>query len=99
MQEWTRSGTPVPAIGEDHVLLGTPIIGWGPLFEIHKPHPRTLKVLLPPLKEMVLHNPWQMEIQRTASKDYSHSPPQKKARPASKITDATLVMYPPASFA
>ena len=32
MQEWTRSGTPVPAIGEDHVLLGTPVIGWGPLF-------------------------------------------------------------------
>ena len=31
MQEWTRSGTPVPAIGENHVLLGTPIIGWGPL--------------------------------------------------------------------
>jgi hypothetical protein len=27
MQEWTRSGTPVPAIGENHVLLGTPIIG------------------------------------------------------------------------
>jgi hypothetical protein len=32
MQDWTRSGTPVPAIGEDHVLLGTPIIGWGTLF-------------------------------------------------------------------
>ena len=32
MQEWTRSGTPVPAIGKDHVLLGTPVIGWGPLF-------------------------------------------------------------------
>jgi hypothetical protein len=32
MQDWTRSGTPVPAIGEDHVLLGTPVIGWGPLF-------------------------------------------------------------------
>ena len=31
MQEWTRSGTPVPAIGKDHVLLGMPIIGWGPL--------------------------------------------------------------------
>ena len=31
MQEWTTSGTPVPAIGENHVLLGTPIIGWGPL--------------------------------------------------------------------
>jgi hypothetical protein len=32
MKEWTQSGTPVPAIGEDHVLLGTPVIGWGPLF-------------------------------------------------------------------
>ena len=31
MQEWTRSAMPLPAIGEDHVLLGTPIIGWGPL--------------------------------------------------------------------
>jgi len=31
MQEWTKSGMPVPAIGEDHVLLGTHIIGWGPL--------------------------------------------------------------------
>ena len=31
MLEWTRSGTPVPAIGEDHILLGTPVIGWGPL--------------------------------------------------------------------
>ena len=32
IQEWTRSGMPVPAIGETHVLLGTPIMGWGPLF-------------------------------------------------------------------
>jgi len=31
IQEWTNSGTPVPAIGEDHVLLGTPVFGWGPL--------------------------------------------------------------------
>ena len=31
MQECTRSGTPVSAIGETYVLLGTPIIGWGPL--------------------------------------------------------------------
>ena len=31
MQEWTRSGTPVLAIGEDHVLLGTSVIGWGSL--------------------------------------------------------------------
>ena len=33
MQEWIRSGTPVPEIGEYHVLLGTPVIGWGTLFE------------------------------------------------------------------
>ena len=31
IQEWTRSGMPVPAIGETYVLLGTLIIGWGPL--------------------------------------------------------------------
>ena len=31
MQESTRSGTPVSAIGEDHVLLRTPVIGWGSL--------------------------------------------------------------------
>jgi hypothetical protein len=35
-----------------------------------------------------------MEIQRTASKDHSRFPPQKKACPASKMTDATLVMCP-----
>jgi hypothetical protein len=28
MQEWSNSGTPVPAIGEPQVLLGTPIVGW-----------------------------------------------------------------------
>ncbi|PUZ51041.1 hypothetical protein GQ55_6G134900 [Panicum hallii var. hallii] len=32
MQESTSSGTPVPAIGETQVLIGTPIIGWGGLF-------------------------------------------------------------------
>src|SRR6185369_1342557 len=31
IQEWTRSGMPVPAIREIHILLGRPIIGWGPL--------------------------------------------------------------------
>jgi hypothetical protein len=28
MQEWTNNGTPVPAIGEAQVLLGTPLVGW-----------------------------------------------------------------------
>ena len=31
MQDWTNSGTPVLAIGETQVLLGTPVIGWGEL--------------------------------------------------------------------
>jgi len=38
MQEWIRSGMPVPAIGENHVLLWTPITGCGPLFGT--PHAR-----------------------------------------------------------
>jgi hypothetical protein len=33
MQEWTNSGTPVPAIGEAQVLLGTPLVGWGGTIE------------------------------------------------------------------
>ena len=40
MQEWTRSGTPVPAIGEDHVLLGTLVIGWGPLLRTPQAPPK-----------------------------------------------------------
>jgi hypothetical protein len=31
MQEWTSSGTPVPAIRETRVLIGAPIIGLGGL--------------------------------------------------------------------
>ena len=31
VQDWTNSGTPIPAIGETQVLLGTPVIGWGEL--------------------------------------------------------------------
>jgi hypothetical protein len=33
MQEWTNSGTPVPAIGEAQILLGTPLVGWGGTIE------------------------------------------------------------------
>jgi hypothetical protein len=33
MQEWTNSGTPVLAIGEAQVLLGTPLMGWGGTIE------------------------------------------------------------------
>jgi hypothetical protein len=33
MQEWTNNGTPVPAIGEAQVLLGTPLVGWGGTIE------------------------------------------------------------------
>jgi hypothetical protein len=33
MQEWTNSGTPISAIGEAQVLLGTPLVGWGGTIE------------------------------------------------------------------
>jgi hypothetical protein len=33
MQEWTNSKTPIPAIGEAQVLLGTPLVGWGGTIE------------------------------------------------------------------
>jgi hypothetical protein len=33
MQEWTNSGTPVPAIGEAQVFLGTPLVGRGGTIE------------------------------------------------------------------
>jgi hypothetical protein len=33
MQEWTNRRTPVPAIGEAQVLLGTPFVGWGGTIE------------------------------------------------------------------
>jgi hypothetical protein len=33
MQEWTNNGTPVPAIGEAQILLGTPLVGWGGTIE------------------------------------------------------------------
>jgi hypothetical protein len=32
-QEWTNSKTPVPAIEEAQVLLGTPLVGWGGTIE------------------------------------------------------------------
>jgi hypothetical protein len=34
LQEWTKTGTPVPAIGEAQVLLGTPLVGWGGTIEV-----------------------------------------------------------------
>jgi hypothetical protein len=33
MQEWTNSGTPIPAIVEAQVLLGTPLARWGGTIE------------------------------------------------------------------
>jgi hypothetical protein len=43
MQEWTNSGTPIPAIGETQVLIGTPITGWGGLFRTPQAPPEGAK--------------------------------------------------------
>jgi hypothetical protein len=34
MQEWTNNGTPILAIEEAQVLLGTPLVGWGGTIEV-----------------------------------------------------------------
>jgi hypothetical protein len=38
MQERTSSGTPVPAITEAQVLLGTPLVEWGELLKPRQHH-------------------------------------------------------------
>ena len=61
IQEWTRSGMPVPAIGETHVLLGTPIMVWGPLFGTPQAPPENPERSSAQSKERLLSNPGKME--------------------------------------
>jgi hypothetical protein len=55
MQEWTNSGTPVPAIGEAQVLLGTPLVGWGGTIET------------PPAPPAVTEQPTKTTVEETAA--------------------------------
>jgi hypothetical protein len=55
MQEWTNSGTPVPAIGEAQVLLRTPLVGWGGTIET------------PPAPPAVTEQPTETAVEETAA--------------------------------
>jgi hypothetical protein len=57
MQEWTASGTPVPAIGETQVLIGTPIIGWGGLFGTPQAPPKGAERLAAAAEEGAVEQP------------------------------------------
>ena len=59
MQEWNRSGTPVPAIGEDHVLLGTPVIGWGPLLRTPQAPPENREGSTAAVEREAAAQPWE----------------------------------------
>ena len=61
MQEWTRRETPVPAIGQDHVLLGTPVIGWEPLLRTPQAPPENPEGSTAAVEDKLLHNPWKMK--------------------------------------
>ena len=59
MQEWTRSGMPVPAIREDHVLLGTPVIGCGPLLRTPQSPPENPEGYSIAVEREAVAQPWE----------------------------------------
>ena len=97
MQEWTRSGTPVPAIGEDQVLLGTPVIGWGPLMITSQAPPEN-----PEGSSAISEGEAAAQPQENGNLEggeqglLTHSTPEEGS-PASRVPDAILVLYPPSS--
>jgi hypothetical protein len=98
MQEWTQSGTPVPAIGEGHVLLGTPVIGRGPLFGNTQAPPENPGSSAAAVEGDAAAQPLTDGNPEDGEQGLPTSPPRKKARLTSKIIDAVLVMYPPSLF-
>ena len=65
-----------------------------------KPQPRTLEGLTPPPQEKPLRSLWRTGTRRTASRLFprKHVPPQKKTRPASRMSNPTLLLYPSSPF-
>jgi hypothetical protein len=88
MQEWTNGGTPVPAIGEAQVLLGTPLVGWGGTIEVPPAPPVVTEPQRRPPKPQ--HSPRKMETPRarmmtSCSFRWKSTRPRKVARLASSI--------------
>jgi hypothetical protein len=64
MQEWTNSGTPVPAIGEAQVLLGTPLVGWEGTIET------------PPASPVVTEQPTMTTVEEAAAQPQENGNPE-----------------------
>jgi hypothetical protein len=64
MQEWTNSGTPVPAIGEAQILLGTPLVRWGGTIEI------------PPAPPAVTEQPTATAVEETVTQPRENGNPE-----------------------
>ena len=100
MQEWARSGTPVPAIGEDHVLLGTPVLGWGPLFGNPQAPPenpgRSTAAVEREAATQPLENRNLEDGELPVTLEARSAP--EEGSPVSRMSDAILVLYPPSPF-
>ena len=59
IQEWTRSGMPVPSIGETNVPLRTPIMGWGPLFGTPQAPPKNPEGPTAAVEREAAAQPWE----------------------------------------
>ena len=78
MQEWTKSGTPVPAIGEDHVLLGTPVIGWGSLLRTPQAPPENPEGSTAAVEEEAAGQPLENEnLENSEQGLLAHSAPEE----------------------
>jgi hypothetical protein len=64
MQEWTNNGTPVLAIGESQVLLGTPLVGCGGTIET------------PPAPPVVTEQPTTTAVEETVAQAQENGNPE-----------------------
>jgi hypothetical protein len=64
MQKWTNNGTPILAIGEAQVLLGTPLVGWGGTIET------------PPAPPVVTEQPTTTAVEEAAAQPQENGNPE-----------------------
>src|SRR6185503_4703589 len=101
MQEWTRSGMSVPAIGEAHVLLGTLIIGWGPLLGTPQAPPENHEMPTAAVEGEAAEQPLENGNPEDTSClfPWKHAPSQKKARPTGSMPRSHPRTSPPSPLA
>jgi hypothetical protein len=77
-----------------HVLLGTPVIGWGLLLGNSQAPSENPESSATAVERDGAAQPLANGNPENGKQGLLTLPAQKRARPVSKITDATLVMYP-----